>query len=1032
MKGILLLCWCFLLCPLLTSAQEYTVSGTVKDETGGGLPGVNVILKGTTRGTTSDANGSYTIAVPPEGILIFSFIGYSPEEVSVGTRQSINVSMTPDIQRLSEVVVVGYGTQKKANLTGSVGSIDESLIESKPITSASQSLAGKIAGVNIAQSSGIAGSDGATITIRGLGTLGSTNPLILVDGVITERMDMLSPGDIQSISVLKDAASASIYGSQAANGVILITTKKGSIGRKPVFQYDGGWSVSQITKQSKPDMIKDPVLFMQLMNEARTNSNLQPAFSDEVMELYSTPSYRDAVSTDWMKEVYQKGQIQEHNVSARGATDKTSYYLSLGYMDQKAIVLDGRYKRVTSRVNLETQITPKIKMGTNFGYTYGNQRTPNGGINDYSLLDVMRATPTTPAYTDDGYFGLPDWTTLTFNGQVQGGNPLASFSSNDIHSTTNEIVGNMYAEWEIIDNLKLAADFNANVALWDYSGWYGRPTARNWRYKEILQDPNVNPSSVSPDFYGFGSLQVQSSRTYSLNPHIKLAYTKHIGDHTLSGLVGFTTQERTYNYVSTSRGQFTSNYIRVLQAGDPTTVGNESRISSSAIVSQFGRIDYSYKDKYLFEANIRRDGSSRFGANYKYGVFPSFSAGWVVTNEDFFSNVPAISFLKIRGSWGQLGNQNFGDDFPYVAKVTYSDANYVWGESVATGAKASTYGNEDLHWETTTMSDVGLEFHLFNSQLKFEADYFYKKSSDVLYNTPIPRETGFSSVVSNLASVGNKGFEASVNFDKRINKFSISGGLNATRVKNKVLSINPDATGETDRYINGDKILARGYPIDSYYLVGWTGGIFQNQEQVDNSPAQFGAGPGDLVFQDVSGPNGVPDGVIDGNDRQIKGTSYPVWTFGANITLEYGGFALSADFQGIADAYAYGSNEYFYPTFQGSNIGKQWIDRWTPENPSTSKPRLWVDNGPNTQNQSTYFLMDRSYLRLKYAVFSYTIPKNIVQRLSMSNIRVYLSAQNPYTWTNYGGFDPERTREASARGGLPQARILKLGLSVTL
>jgi TonB-linked SusC/RagA family outer membrane protein len=812
---------------IIVNAQGRKITGLVKTTDGLAIPGATVSIQGTTTGMITDIDGKFTLETSPKSVnLVISFIGFETRVIPLSNKSYFDVVMREDVKQLDEVVIVGYGSQKRANLTGAVGTIDASSIENRPITSASQSLSGKIAGVHVAQGSGIAGADGAQITIRGLGTLNNTSPLILIDGVISPNFDMLNPNDIESISVLKDAASASIYGSQSGNGVVLITTKKGSSDKKPTFTYDAGYSISEITRQSKPQMIKDPEVFMKLMNEARKNSGLSTAFSDEVIEQYRTPSYRDVCSVDWFNEIFKKGVIREHNISARGGTEKTQYFMSLGYMGQDGIILDGQYQRITARINLETEIVPKVKMGTNFGYTYGNQRTPNGSINDNSLLSIMRGTPLNPAYTDDGYLAIPDFKTMAFTGQVQSGNPLAEYQSNDVRQLNNNIVGNMFVEWEIFKELKLRGNFSSSLNLDNHMGWYGRPIVRNWRYKEILDDPNSTETlGGMTNYYGFGRLQEQSTKSYRLNPDLQLSYKRKIGKHNISALAGISTEKNSFDWMMTSRGRYESNYIRVFSAGDPTTIANESRISKSAIVSQFGRVNYGYADKYLFEANIRRDGSSRFGSNFRYGIFPSFSMGWILSNEDFMKKLTTINFLKLRGSWGQLGNQGWGDDFPYIAKISYSNATYVFGKQVNTGAMAASYGNPDLHWETTTISDVGINLHLFKSAIQFEADYFNKKSTNILYNTPIPQETGFSSVMSNLASVRNKGIEASLDFEQRIKKFSISAGINGSRIKNEVLSINPDLTGETDRYIGGDKILARGAAINSFYVVDWTGGI---------------------------------------------------------------------------------------------------------------------------------------------------------------------------------------------------------------
>jgi TonB-linked SusC/RagA family outer membrane protein len=1037
MKKIFLL---FILILAFTSvdAQQRKISGVVKSSDGETIPGANVIVAGTKIGTITDTDGKFSIAVPAKcESIIISFIGYTTRIVNIEKKLVFEIVLEDDSQVLEEVVKVGYGTQKRANLTGAVGTISAASIENKPITSASQSLAGKIAGVQVSQGSGVAGADGAEITIRGLGTLNNTSPLILIDGVISDNFDMINPSDIESISVLKDAASASIYGSKAGNGVILVTTKKGTTDKKTVFTYDMGYSTSEITETSKPKMITDPVVFMQLMNEIKSNATAPPLFKQSVIDLYSTPSYREACTVDWFDEIYKKGTIQEHNISAKGGTKQTQYFMSLGFMNQDAIIMDGNYKRLTARMNIETEIIPKVKMGTSIGYTYGNQRTPNGAIDNNSLLSILRATPLSPAYTDNGMLAALDGSTLsvsTNDGSLQKGNPLTEFAGNDMRSIRNNIVGNMFVEWEVIKDLRLKGTFAANINLIDVLSWNGTTESRNWRYKEILADPsNLLTIADLTNNSGFGSMGQGASRNYVLNPNLQLTYKKKIGLHNFSGLAAISSDQKSSNYFSTLRNHYESNYVRIFSAGDPSTIQNDSRISQSAVISQFGRINYSYDDRYLFEANIRRDGSSRFGANYKYGVFPSFSGGWIISNEKFFKSITPINFFKLRGSWGQLGNQGLGD-FDYVAKVTYSNANYISGTEVVNGAKAESYGNPDLHWETTTMSNFGMDLHLFKSLINIEAEYFNRTTTNVLYDTPLPKETGFLSVMSNLASVENKGFEAAINFNKKVRKFQISGGINGSYIRNHVIAINPTLTGETDRYISitGNKILQRGEPINSYYLVNWTGEIYQTADQVANSPHQYNAAPGDLIFQDVSGPDGVADGKIDGYDRQVQGTDFPLWTFGSNLTLKYREFSVSVDFQGIADAWGYGSNEYFYPSFQGSNIAEHWLNRWTKDNPSLTTPRLWEDQGPNTENQNTYFLMDRSYLRLKNFVVSYDLPAKISKLLFLTKVRVYASGQNLYTWTNYKGFDPERVTNASARGGVPQTRIIKFGLNVTL
>lgn len=1010
-------------------AQVISVRGSVvAGDTA--VSGASIQVKNTKTITRTDDNGEFKLSVASNAILLVSCVGFESQEIPVNNQNVIVVKLKTTVKQLNDVIVVGYGTQKRINLTGAVATIDGSSIESKPITSASQAFAGRIAGVHVAQSTGIAGSDGAQISIRGVGSLGNTSALILIDGVISPSLDIINPNDIQSISVLKDAASASIYGSQAANGVILVTTKKGAKNTKAVFTYDGSISNSEITKNSKPKMITDPVLYMTLLNEARKNSAGAEVFTPQQIELYATPAFRDKVSTDWYDELVRKGVMQQHDISVRGGNQSTQYFMSLSYLNQDAIVASGNYKRISTRINLETQINPYLKLGTNIGYTYGKQQTPNGSINDFSLLNIIRGTPLTPAYTDDGYLAVPDNTTLPA-GNFQSGNPLAEYVSNDINNIANNITGRAYVEVEPIRRLKLSVNLTTSINLDNYAAWYGRPVVKVWRYKELIAEGLGSVSSLT-NFYGFGSLSQSTYRRYRLNPYAQATYNFNIGQHNIALLAGVSSETNTWDAVSTSRGNYQSNYVRVFAAGDPATTQNSSSSTKNAFVSQFARLNYNFKSKYLLEGNIRRDGSSRFGPNYRYGVFPSFSAGWVVTGEDFMKNMPVISFLKLRASWGKLGNQGSSDDFPYIGRVTYSNANYVWGNTVVSGARPETYGNADVHWETSTMTNIGANLHLFNSALQFEVDYFNKLSSDILYTTPLPRETGFTSVVSNLASVSNKGLEVTALFSKTIGKFNVDLSVNASKITNSVLAINPELSDSLDRVISGEKIIQRGYPINSFYLVKWTGKIFQTQEEVDQLPHQPNAAPGDLIFEDISGPDGKPDGTIDANDRLPSGTQYPTWTFGASATIAYKGISVSADFQAIKDAYGYGAFEYYYPTFQGSNIPEHWADRWTPENPSFTKPRLWTDEGPNTLLKNTYFLLDRSYVRLKNLVISYQLPQPLLNRLSLTGLKVYISGSNLVTWTKYKGFDPEITRDASLRGGLPQIRIMRVGLTVTL
>ena len=1032
--------------------QNGIVKGRIVDTNGEAVIGANVKLKGSNQGTITDVDGNFSLENVSEDILIVSYIGFEEQEVAIKGRKYVKVILKENSQLLDEVVVVGYGAQKKVNLTGAVASLDVKQLESRPITSASQSLAGKIAGVHIAQSSGMAGADGAQITIRGLGTLNNTSPLILIDGVISPNMDVVNPADIESISVLKDAASASIYGSQAANGVVLVSTKKGKAEGKSTFNVSAGLSWSKMTDQSKPDMVTDPETFMLLMNEARINSGLESAFPDEVIERYRTPKFRDACSTDWFDQIFRTATTQEYNMSASGGNNKTKYYFSLGYMDQGSIASSGNYKRITARLNLDTYVLPKLKIGASIGYTYGDQRTPNGSVDEVFALDLMRANPLNPAYNSDGTIAMPDNTTLSYTGQVQGENPLTKMLYNEIHQKNNNIYGNAFLSWDIFPELKVYAYLNANVQLRDYSEWKGCPEVKNWRYEELLAEGADMEDVISDGYYGNGSLKMSSARDYRINPYVQMEYSKSIGRHHMRAMVAASYEATNYDYFDTSRGKYISNYVHILDSGDPSTVQNSSSMTQYAILSQFGRVNYDFADKYLFEFNLRRDGSSRFGSNFKYGIFPSFSVGWVLTQENFMKKIPTINFLKLRASWGQLGNQYSSDNFPYIAKIGY-DGNYVWGNEVATGVVPTSYGNPDIHWETTNVTNVGFNLHLFNSELVLEGDYFMRKTKDILFDTPLPYETGFKSVLTNLAEVQNSGFELSATYQKRLKDFHFSIGGNMSHIQNKVNAIDPGMTGETDRHISGNKITTRNKPMNSYYMLKWTGKIYQTQEEVDAFYEMFywnadhtgpKAGnilpapsetnlerlrPGARRYVDLDG-----DGAITNKDIYYAGETSPRLTFGFKAGLEWKGIDVSAFFQGVGKQVILRGGSVYAPfvvnyvrqnyTFMGKT--------WAPDHTNAEYPILSRNQNFNKFNYNNIdaSVQKNRYIRLKSLVVGYSLPKQWIAKAGLNKLRVYFSGDDLWEWTKIkDGYDPENGEGGNTT--FPFSRLLTFGIDVT-
>ncbi|WEA00594.1 SusC/RagA family TonB-linked outer membrane protein [Mucilaginibacter sp. SJ] len=1028
---------CFLLFSFqLQAQQEITGKVTSND---GPVSGATVTVKGSVISVAADKDGKFHITASKGTTLVISSVGYTTQEVLINDQSPLSVKLISSSNALNEVVVIGYGTQKRTNITGSVSEIKASQFENQPITSASQLLAGKVAGVNINQGSGIAGDDNAAITIRGIGTLNNADPLIIIDGVVattdntpqsnaygsgvpgksTNPLNAINPSDIESVTVLKDAASASIYGSRAANGVILVTTKRGKKNSSPTVKFNGYYGQTKVT--GLPQMLTNTVQFMKLLNQADINSGQTPAFADSTIQKYS--SYGDITSTNWVKELFPSkfSPIGQYDMSVSGGNDRTNYFVSLGILDQKAVILSGDYKRYNLRTNLDTKPLDNLTFGTSLTLSRGQQNAPSDDILYVSVLDALRATPILPAFASNGYLALPDSYSLYTSNTVQASNALARSYGNQVLATTQSFLGSAYMDWGIIPGLHLKATLTAGVNPYDRTGWTSDLVGYNWNYQANLA--NGIPLNNLTGSVSTSSLVLTHSESTRINPFAQLTYNRSFGKHSFAAMAGYSYEKNKYSYYYTSRRTFSSNDTRVLSAGDPSTQTNGGNASQNALASIFGRLNYSFADKYLFEADVRRDGSSRFGPNSRYGTFPAFSAGWLATKEDFLKDQNVISYLKLRASWGRLGNQYASSDFPYLGLVGFG-YNYNFGGTTVGGATQTTLGNPDLSWETTTTTDIGLDVNFFKEHLQITADYYNRVATGILYDTPLPSVTGFTRVTNNLASVQNKGVELSVNYVGTAGNVRYSIGGNIARNNNQVRYINPTLSGNNDRVINDSYALLRGSPVDAIYGLKVIG-IFQSQSEIDSSPTQFnGTGPGDLKYEDLN-----HDGKIDQDDRQVLGNFSPKWTYGFNATVSYAHFTLSALFQGIGDAQAYNQFEYYVPTFQGSNFGTQWLNAWTPENHSTTMPRVWNTSGPNTQYANSFFVQDRSYLRMKNIQLNYEMGR-FLKKTFLSNLTVFVSGQNLLTWTKYKGFDPEQAAQIG-RSGVPQVKIYTAGLNLT-
>jgi TonB-linked SusC/RagA family outer membrane protein len=988
------------------SFQDDTITGKVTDsETGEALPGVNVMIQGTTQGSITDMDGNFTLVAPANASLMFSYVGYKTQIIDIGGRQKIDILLDSDISTLSEVVVVGYGTQSKANLTGAVSAVSAEMIENRPITSVSTALQGTTTGVFINQNSGQAGRDNVLIRIRGVGTLNNANPLILVDG-IEGPIDNINPQDIQTITVLKDAASAAIYGSRAANGVILITTKRGDLNKKPTFLYDGYVGVSEATLL--PEMVTDPVQFAELRNESLTNFDQPVYFSDEQIQGFE--ENKDIISTDWLDLIFDPAFIQQHTIGVAGGSGTTNYRFSLGYLDQDGVMINSGFKRINTRFNLDSKVSDKFKLGTSLSLTRGDRFSPYDDLSDLGSLftHAIQALPTSPPYDDQGRYAAqnPDF------GNNSRGNPLVESEAFSFNSVNYSVLGNVYLEYEPITGLVFNGTIGVNFNSINNETFNSQQFVYDWITGE---ERVVNP--------------IRSSSRYNweaLNTTVWLTgtYNKRFNDqHGLKILAGFNQEEHNSSWFGAARNGHLSNAVQVLDVGLASTATNYGSKTTWALRSYFGRINYDFREKYLFEANVRFDGSSRF-ANDKWGTFPSFSVGWVLSNENFFSNVGVVDFLKLRVSWGQLGNQNIGN-FAYARALSLNQS-YNFGGTVVPGVGQTTLGNEDLTWETSTMTNIGVDLGIFK-HLSLEADYYVRTTEDILFAVPISSLTGFTSQISNAATVENKGWELMLNWDQSIGNFQYSIGGNVSHVTNEVITLNPNIPGgEVDRRISGRRILTRGAPINSFYGLE-VEGIFQTEEEVTNAPDHSGLnsnfGPGDLRFRDANG-----DGVINADDRVVLGWENPVWTYGINLNFRWKGLDLAVIFQGAADFYGYGSEELSDPFFNNAGLPNNWVDRWTPDNPDASMPRLYFSNGPSNSITNEFFVYDRSYFRLKNLQIGYNFNVNNV---FFTQARLFLNGSNLFTVTDFPYFDPERPAGAD-RGatGFPNIRVVSLGANL--
>lgn len=986
------------------------ISGTVRDEKGNPLAGASISVKGARKGAITDSAGNYSIILSEKNTLLeIAFIGYATRELNVANGSSFNVQLTPEknAKQLEDIVIVGYGTQRKVNLTGSVASITSKELDDRPVTNLTNALQGSMAGVTITTTGGQPGADAGAINIRGIGTLNNSAPMIVIDGIIGNLSDV-NPNDVASISVLKDAASAAIYGSRAANGVLLVTTKRGKIG--PV-QINYNAYVGKQKATALPDYLPSWQAAT-LYNQARANEGQTPYWTDNDITLFKnqTDPYGHP-NTDWQGLLYKgKGIQQNHYISVTGGDAKTIYAFSLGYFGQDGIIKQSSFQRYTSRFNITSILSKNLSVNANISFLYSSQKAPDalGGGDIGGIIGTTAAMSSTVVNQyKNGVYNY-----LSF------GNPISWLNSPGFNNQQNRtFLGNMGADWEFLKGLHFKPSFS-----YRYNG-NPRQEFKSADTYYSPTDPSVILTTISPS-----SLSNTNINNNYTNLQALLEYDKRIQEHSFTVLAGASQELTKYDSVYAYRQGFLNNSLSELNAA--STLGQRSAGTANevALRSVFGRIRYSFEDKYLLEANLRYDGSSRFREGNKWGVFPSFSAGWNVSKENFFEPLrDKISALKLRGSWGKLGNQNIGSAYPSVAVVA-SGQNYSFNQTVAPGIAPTNGANTGITWERTTLTDVGLDLTTLGNKLNFTADYYVKNTDGILLQLPASVVYGFATPFQNAGAVRNSGWEFAAAYRDKIGEFSYNISANAAFNKNRITNL--AGTGSmSSGYVVGQPIKAfYGYQVE---------GIFKTQAEVTSHATQSGGtiAPGDLMYKDVSGAKGIPDGVIDGNDRVYLGSPFPGMTFGFTLGGGWRGFAISAFFQGALDVKNYVQG-FALGSLQQANIGNPttaMLGAWTAANPSASFPRLWStfsQNNPQS-NVSSFWVRNASYLRLKDLTVSYTLPNQSLLKLGIQNIKVYYSGQNLLTATSfYKWIDPETTIGNNAYGAYPQVITNTIGINV--
>ena len=985
----MMVCLIGMLLPMCIFAQQITVQGVVKDQTGETVIGASVMEKGTTNGTITGINGDFSLNMSPNGTLVVSFVGYKTQEVQVKGQKQLQVVLSEDAEMLDEVVVIGYGTMKKSDLTGAVSSIGNKDIKDSPVSNLGQAIQGKISGVQIVDA-GKPG-DNVSIKIRGLGSINNCDPLVVIDGVPTDLgLSSLNMADVERLDVLKDASATAIYGSRGANGVVMITTKRGTEG-KGKLAVSANYSFQNAT--NVPSLL-NAAQYAELSNDMMVNSGRNP--NPE----WANPSELGA-GTDWMDELLRTGVMQNYTVSYSGGNEKSHYYVSGGFLDQSGIVKSVNYRRFTFQSNSDAQVLKWLKFSNNITFSADTKKSGS-----YNIGDALKALPIYPVKNEDGSWSGPDGNSEWY-GSTR--NPIGPTELNKSQTDGYNFLANLTAELTFTKWLKFKSTFGYDAKFWFIDNftpkynWKPTPTEETSRYKSD-----------------------NKSFTYLWDNYFLFDHT-FAEKHRVGLMAGMSAQWNTNDYLNAQKNVFMFDNVHEMDNGEEMYAigGNETEW---ALLSYMARVNYSYEDRYLLTATIRRDGSSRFGKKHRWGTFPSVSVAWRASQEKWFPKNDYINDLKVRAGYGVTGSQASVGNYSYLA--SYNTSVYPFGISSGnqTALVSSTLANPYIHWEEVAQTNIGFDASLFNSRVMFSFDAYLKETRDMLVKASIPITSGFedtTTTYTNAGKVRNQGIEMSLHTINLTGELGWETNLTATYNKNKIKDLNSDVPYYINQINNSYvTMLAKDYPINVFY--GYvTDGIFQNQSEVNTHAVQPGAEPGDIRFRDLNN-----DGVINDSDRTVIGNPNPSWLFSMNNSLSYKGFELSVFLQGIAGNKIYNANNIDNTGMAAAyNQTTDVLKRWQGEGTSNSMPRA-VFGDPNQNTRvSDRFVENGSYLRLKNITLSYTFPKQWLQKTQIENARLSLSCENVATITGYSGFDPEVGINGIDQNRYPISRTFSLGLN---